>query len=332
MRTTRSSRRIRVVLAAAAARPPALGVSATPAAAASTSAVVTGVVTGADGFPLQHVTVQAQFQFSAFPPITIATTVSKADGSYRLVVPLDDSDTFYVDTVADQATGGTSATGYADACSHKRTTTACTNLHPKAGSTTSGIGLVLPRAAEIVGRLTDAQGRGVGKVAVYPWPVAGCPFLDVGPTLPGTTSDVNGNYRITRLPAGETNVCIGSPYAADAGVPAVDGYDPAAFTVTVGAGTVTTHNSTLVAGGGVSGTVVDQFGTAVKGATATVTGDFVDATATTAAAGTFRVGRLTTGRHAWCITAPRYADACGNVFVTSEKTAKLGTVVLKRVS
>lgn len=71
----------------------------------------------------------------------------------------------------------------------------------------------------------------------------------------------------------------------------------------------------------------------MAGAEVSVSTDFFTPTATTAATGAFRVGRIVTGRHTWCVKAPRYADTCGtSVTITSGKTAKLGTVVLKRES
>lgn len=352
MRTRHSPRRptlLAAVLTTVAALAVPL-VAAGPAGAHEANAFITGKITG-NGQPLGGVVVSAVIvlDIGDTPSLDVeGTTTTAADGTYRLATPAY-TDSYRIRFDTSKATGGTSPTGYTDRCygGEDDCRYSGTGLQLVAGRTYRGIDVVAPRAAELRGRVVDTLGRGVGRIPVLLFHGSGDnQGPDGNPPYTTAVTDVNGNYRIPHLAAGNAAICYDSVYNQANSTPAPEGYsdrcDAAAVTLTAGA--VTTRNATVQGRGAVRGTVVDQFGAPVPGATVVVTNPtdpyfVLPRSATTRSTGVFLVHAVDAGGSLeYCVNAPRFENTCVTdatppvVRVRPFQTSSIGTFVLHRTS
>ena len=314
-----------------------VAVAATPAQAAPTTGTITGTVTSG-GRPLQGVVVEAGeidvIGFNQVFMVDVATRTA-ADGSYTLT-GVSATSGVRVQFVGAGVVGGTSATGYADRCSGGGFDCSVSgrDFTVVAGRTIRGIDATLTRAAVIRGRLTDSFGRSVAHMPVLLYRGPNPDQSDDGEFARyATTSDANGNYAFPGLAVNTWGLCFNTPQAPLAGTPSRDGYASLCRAVAVTAGQVRSVSNVLTAGGGVTGTVVDQTGQPVAGAYVSGSRFQFNPSTTTGPNGTFRLGRLLPGDEALCVSAPRFTTRCDvPVTVASFATAQVGRIVLHRES
>ncbi|MHA3703403.1 carboxypeptidase-like regulatory domain-containing protein [Jatrophihabitans sp. YIM 134969] len=340
-------------VAAVAAAVSALGLTAAPAAlAAPTTAVISGTVRGAEGNPLGGVTVSAVVQNGPNWVETVAKTRSGSDGRYR-ITGISPTSGVSVRFDAAGATGGTSATGYADRC--YRGAPWCEidsgrGFTLVAGQTVTGVDVTLVRAGRVELRAVDDLHRGVGGMDVYLYPTSSDQSPDAFPipfaAAVGAT-DTNGNVVFARAaPWTSYAVCFGYGQARPVrATPNRDGYIGGCLSqgsdrVTVVTGRTVARSVTLTGGGAVTGRVVDRTGRPVAGASVKVGPySFIDFPQTTTAAdGTFRFGRLRPGADQLCVSADGFRDSCdtdpdsGQIDVEEFRTVGVGRIVLDPLS
>lgn len=266
-------------------------------AALGAAGAVSGKVTDAAGTGLAQVEALVRTGASSYGFVS-----TLPDGTYT-VGGLPPGTTYTVCFDASFAAGGaTDALGYLDECWNNQPTRAtATPVAVTAGATTPGIGGALSTAGGISGTVTASGGAPLGSVGVTVHSVA------TG-TYAFATTAPDGTWRAGRLPAGtDYKVCFSA--AGAVGGTAVAGYvdqcwsnkatEAAADPVTVTLGSSRTGvNATLLAAGGISGTVTEAGSGATLGdvgvtirSTATSTYEF----ATTAANGTWSVKGLPPG-------------------------------------
>jgi hypothetical protein len=234
----------------------------------ATGGGVSGTVTDSHSDPLTNVHVEV---FSTSDQeVGFAATAS--DGTYNVSGLANGSDHVCFDASA--ATGGTSTTGYPSQCysgvawdGNAADSGSATAMTITAGVTKTGINATLAAGGAISGRVTDSSSNGLANVAV-----------DVDSTASGgylatATTDSNGDYTVTGLPAGTQTVCFDASSAT--GGSSTGGYldqcyqgvawngtenevQAGATAITVAASaTKSGINATLASSGEITGTVTD---------------------------------------------------------------------------
>jgi YD repeat-containing protein len=128
------------------------------------------------------------------------------------------------------------------------------------GATTSGINAVLAPAGSIAGRVTNQAGTGIGYVWISVYGPSGN-YLGIS----GTTTDLNGNYTLSGIPAGSYKLFFGGG-SQDYVDQWYNGrvFSAQADLVTVTAGATTSGiNAVLSPAGRISGRVTDTTGTGI---------------------------------------------------------------------
>jgi hypothetical protein len=171
-----------------------------------------------------------------------------------------------------------------------------------AGQTTSvSFALVATTSGSITGRITSAINGAA---------IAGA---TVSYSRGSTTSDANGNYRFSSVPAGTYTVTAQK-----------SGWIAAGTTITVGSGAVTA-NIKLATGGKITGKVVNASGAAISGATVKITGGLVatNVTVTTNSSGVYTSPWIAIGSYSVQVSKSGYTSVTKTVNVSTGATATL---------
>ena len=170
--------------------------------------------------------------------------------------------------------------------------------------------IVLAANPDVSGTIT-AGGTGVGGVVV----------TRIGPGGTATTvTAADGTYRFPRLGAGAYTVSIAAP-------PEFSVVGSASLAVTVATTDIAGVDFALARAGSVSGTVTDEGGSAVAGATVTVAGPGGASILSTDAAGGFAAGSLVPGSYTLTLTVPTGYVQAGPLSRTVTITAAGETLV-----
>jgi carboxypeptidase family protein len=171
-----------------------------------------------------------------------------------------------------------------------------------AGQTTSvSFALAATTTGSITGRITSAINGAA---------IAGA---TVSYSRGSTTSDANGNYRFSSVPAGSYTVTAQK-----------SGWIAASTSVTVGSGAVTA-NIKLATGGKITGKVVNASGVAISGATVKMAGGLVatNVTVTTNSSGVYTSPWIAIGNYSVQVSKSGYTTATKTVTVSTGATATL---------
>ena len=258
---------------------------------------ITGTVTDAGGQPVSGVEVYAE-RGPGTPIAPGPHTTTAADGSYRIdrVRP---SDQYTVCFDVNDASGGTSTTGYLNQCLGDIPAVEVAHFPVPSGGTAVTFpvtsGAVAPgndarlnAAGQLSGEVTNSSGAPIAGIRVYAWGDASLTATDV--------TDANGHYLLsvdnpggsanglavgTRLPIGPYRIYFSTfnvpafvtEYYHHAYSPGGQGGwgDPTLVTPT--AGSPTTIDEPLASAGSISGDVKDSSGSALAGVHVRITHD-----------------------------------------------------------
>lgn len=286
-------------------------------AALQPGGAVSGKVLDADGQPLRGAGVTTVTAAG----VTGRSTSTASDGTYTLAgLP---AGTFSICFSGRYASNGTPGHGYADQCYHdiawesgEPLPDGVANVAVTPGTTTSGIDATLDAGGTVTGTVADSAGEELAGVAVTVLTLDGRLV-----TLGGYTR-ANGQYAINGIPEGTYLVCYHGSMAAGGssaagyldGCYSSDGSGTATdVTVTAGA-TTGAVDGVLQPGAGVTGTVLDNSGNALRDVSVyaySSSGALVMST-TSGNDGTYTMKGLSAGDYTVCFWVPPGADTGGS--------------------
>ncbi len=175
------------------------------------------------------------------------------------------------------------------------------------GSVTLVGATILAQAGAITGTVTNSSGVGISGVIVRPYDAVSNAISNIsGLTTVGMTTDANGNYMLSGMPAGsyklnfEPNTSVITGYSAQwyNNKNSITVADP--VVVTAGA-TTPAINATLILGGKISGTVTDSSGAGIANVNVSaydaVTNSYVSGSGATSSTGTYTIQGLSSGNY-----------------------------------
>ena len=294
-------------------------------AALSDAGGISGTVDDSSSNPLSDVEVEVLSESG-----TYLSESYTSDGSYSVVgLAPGTYDVCFAVSTSNEPTGGSSTTGYLDQCYNdvswngSSIPSGVSSVEVAVGSTTSNINAALADGGAISGTVDD-----VGSTALN----------DVEVEVFGTGSQVNGieysafsqpdgTYSVLGIAAGTYNVCF-NPYQATGGSSTTgyldqcyndvswngETFNPGGTSVPVSAGTKTTGvNGSLIAAGGISGTVDDTSSHPLQGVNVSVfaISGSGETSAVTNSSGTYQVIGLTPGTYDVCFWASSSGEPTG---------------------